>query len=139
MGEIRRLRSETMVGPPPFYFPTVTYFTETEEVQLLDQPDWIANVALGYDRGPFSGRVSVLYQEGNLTGYGNSFRTVGYFDTYVRWDAQANYRLVPAVTLFGQLNNLTNRPDLALTSAGFYPGQNEFYGRSFNLGLRIRP
>mgnify|MGYP001988981307 CR=1 FL=1 len=81
----------------------------------------------------------VLYQEGNLTGYGNSFRTVGYFDTYVRWDAQANYRLVPAVTLFGQLNNLTNRPDLALTSAGFYPGQNEFYGRSFNLGLRIRP
>ena len=137
--EIRRLRSETTVGPPPFYFPTVTYFTETEEVQLLDQPDWIANVALGYDRGPFSGRVSVLYQEGNLTGYGNSFRTVGYFDTYVRWDAQANYRLVPAVTLFGQLNNLTNRPDLALTSAGFYPGQNEFYGRSFNLGLRIRP
>ena len=137
--QIQRLRAETTVGPPPFYLPTVTYSTFNEEVQLLDQPDWIANLSLGYDRGPFSGRASVLYQKGNLTGYGSNDRTLSSFDTYIRWDAQVSYRLVPSLTLFGQLNNLTNRPDLALQSTGRYISEQESYGRSFNIGLRFRP
>jgi TonB-dependent receptor len=137
--EIERVRATTEIGPPPFYLPTVTYSTVRQEVQLLDQPDWVANVSLGYDRGPFSGRVSVLYQEGNLTGYGSNDRTLSYFDTYVRWDAQASYRVVPAVSLFAQLNNLTDRPDIALQSTGRFLSQQESYGRSVNVGLRFRP
>jgi len=137
--EVERVRATTEVGPPPFYIPTVTYSTVRQEVQLLDQPDWVANVSLGYDRGPFSGRVSVLYQEGNLTGYGSNDRTLSYFDTYVRWDAQASYRVVPALSLFAQLNNLTDRPDIALQSTGRFLSEEESYGRSFNVGLRFRP
>ena len=137
--EIERVRAETVIGPPPFFLPTVTYSTLRQDVQLLDQPDWVANVSLGYDRGPFSGRVSVLYQEGNLTGYGSNDRTISYFDTYVRWDAQASYRVLPSLSLFSQFNNLTDRPDLALQSTGRYLSEQESYGRSFNLGLRFRP
>ncbi len=137
--EVERVRSTTETGPPPFFLPTVTFSTVRQEVRLLDQPDWVANVSLGYDRGPFSGRASVLYQEGNLTGYGSNDRTLSFFDTYVRWDAQASYRIIPALQLFAQLNNLTNRPDLALQSTGRFLAEEESYGRSFNLGLRFRP
>ncbi|MEM1116630.1 MAG: TonB-dependent receptor, partial [Bacteroidota bacterium] len=137
--EIERVRSTTEVGPPPFFIPVVTFSTVREEVRLLDQPDWVANVSLGYDRGPFSGRASVLYQEGNLTGYGNNDRTLAFFDTYVRWDAQASYRLLPSLQLFAQFNNLTDRPDLALQSTGLFLSEQEAYGRSVNLGLRFRP
>ncbi len=137
--EIERVRATTEVGPPPFYIPTVTYSTVRRSVQLLDQPDWVANVSLGYDRGPFSGRVSMLYQEGNLTGYGSNDRTLSYFDTYVRWDAQASYRVMPSLSLFAQLNNLSDRPDVALQSTGRFLSEQESYGRSVNLGLRYRP
>ena len=137
--EIERVRAEVETGPPPFYLPIVTYYTLRQGVQLLDQPDWVANVSLGYETGPFSGRASVLYQEGNLTGYGSNDRTLSYFDTYVRWDAQASYRVSPALSLFAQLNNLTDRPDLALQSTGRFLSEEESYGRSFNVGLRFRP
>jgi TonB-dependent receptor len=133
--EIQRVRSETIFDP----FPIVVFEEVRQEVALLDQPDWIANLAVGYDRGPFSGRVSVLYQEGNITGYGSTDRNIEFFDTYVRWDAQASYRLQDAVSLFAQLNNLTNRPDLSLQSTGLFTGEEELYGRSFSVGLRFRP
>ena len=137
--EITRLKAETLVGPPPFFFPTNVFSTVVEPVRLLDQPDWIANVSLGYDRGPFSGRSSVLYQRGNVTAYGSNARTLAFFDTYVRWDAQASYKVVPSTTVFLQLNNLTNRPDRSLQSTGRFLSDEQVYGRSFSLGLRFKP
>ncbi len=136
--EVQRTRAET-VTEPPFFIPVTTYTPYRQQVGLLDQPDWIANVSLGYDLGPFSGRASVLYQEGNLTDYSTGDLTLSTFDTYVRVDAQASYRLMPSLSLFAQLNNLTNRPDRSFTSAARFLGEREVYGRSFNLGLRFRP
>ena len=136
--EIQRVRAET-VAEPPLFIPRTTFTAVRQEVALLDQPDWIANMAVGYERGPFSGRVSVLYQEGNLTRYGSTDRNLEIFDTYVRWDAQASYRLRPELSLFAQLDNLTNRPDLAFQSTGRFTGEEEIYGRSINIGLRFRP
>ncbi|MDT7856555.1 TonB-dependent receptor [Rubrivirga sp. S365] len=136
--EIQRVQATT-VAEPPFFIPVTTFTNVNQEVRLIDQPDWVANLSLGYDRGPFSGRASVLYQKGNLTGYGNSDRTLSFFDTYVRWDAQASYRVLPSLSLFAQLNNLSNRPDVALQSTGRFLSEEEVYGRSFNLGLRFRP
>lgn len=137
--EIQRLRAETTVGPPPFFIPTTVFSTTAEPVRLLDQPDWIANVSLGYDLGRFSGRSSVLYQRGNITEYGSSARTLSLFDTYLRLDAQASYKVVPSTTLFLQLNNLTDRPDRSFASTGRLLSDEEVYGRSFALGLRFRP
>lgn len=137
--EVERIQATTEVGPPPFYLPIVTFSTVRQQVRLLDQPDWVANVALGYDRGPFSGRVSVLYQEGNLTGYGSNDRTLSFFDTYVRWDAQVSLRVLPSLRLYAQFNNLTDRPDRALQSTGLFLSEKEAYGRSVNVGLRFRP
>ena len=53
--------------------------------------------------------------------------------------AQLSYRLLPTLTLYTQLNNLTNRPDTALQSTARFLQEQEFYGSSVNLGLRYRP
>ncbi len=132
-----RTSAQTIVQPP-FYIPETTYTPYLVAAPLLDQPDWIANVSVGYDHGPFSGRVSMLYQEGNMTSFGSDDGAVSFFDTYVRWDAQASYRLPHGLSVFAQLNNITNRPDTSLQSTMGYVSQQEFYGRTYNLGLRYR-
>ena len=130
--------SAVTVAEPPYYIPETTFTPYLITSPMLDQPDWIANVSVGYDLGPFSGRVSMLYQEGNLTSFGSNDGAVSYFDTYVRWDAQASYRLSHGISVFAQLNNLTNRADTSLQSTMGYVSQQEFYGRTYNLGLRYR-
>ncbi len=136
--QIERLSAKT-VAEPPFYIPKTTYSTYYVTLGMLDQPDHVANVSLGYDKGKFSGRVSFLYQEGNLTSYGSNDGNVAFFDTYTRWDAQISYRLLPSLTVYSQLNNLTDRPDTSVQSTARFLRNQEFYGSSFNLGLRYRP
>lgn len=135
--DFERTSAETIVEPP-FYIPQTTYTPYLVSSPLLDQPDWIANMSVGYDYGPFSGRVSMLYQEGNMTSFGSNDGSTDYFDTYIRWDAQASYRLPHGMSVYAQLNNLTDRPDTSLQSTMGYVSQQEFYGRSLNLGLRYR-
>ena len=134
----QRTRAVT-VTEPPFFIPVTTYSPFFVQRQLIDQPDWVANLSLGYDLGPFSGRISTLYQEGSLTRFGNDDGAEASLASLLRFDAQVSYELFSQLTLYGQLNNFTNRWDTALQSTAGSVQEQENYGASFNLGLRYRP
>ncbi|MDZ7723561.1 MAG: TonB-dependent receptor [candidate division KSB1 bacterium] len=67
--------NKSITGPPPYY--SVIYVTEERKGRIPGQSDYIANLSLGYEKGRFSGRVTMNYQsdmtyECGCTGPGGS-------------------------------------------------------------------
>jgi TonB-dependent receptor len=114
------------------------------------------NVSPTYDRGRFSFRLGVSYNQASIFGYlytdgtdpANPGATPGgphgplgdqYFYTHVQVDAQASIGLNHGLTLLARGENLNN------DVFGFYQGspqfmiQREYYQPSYSLGLRWEP
>jgi outer membrane receptor protein involved in Fe transport len=105
--------------------------------RMIDQPSHIANFSIGYDRGGFSGRVSMLYQERSLSGVGDYPEEDSFTDTYLRWDAMVQQKVGRNFSVYVNLNNLGDRPDISRIGLGF-PTTQEFYGWTADLGVRYR-
>ena len=119
---------------PPFGFVR----TDTSRVgRIPQQATHVANVSLGYDFRGFSGRVSALYQGSSLDGVGDRPEEDSFTDAYLRWDASLKQDVGRGLSVFLNLNNLSNTRDRSFQSvAGFLTAQ-ELYGRTFDLGLRL--
>jgi TonB-dependent receptor len=114
------------------------------------------NVSPTYDRGRFSFRVGVSYNQASIAGYqytdgtdpanptptpGGLYGPLGdqYFYTHVQVDAQASIGLNHGLTLLARGENLNNEV------FGFYQGspqfmiQREYYQPSYSLGIRWEP
>jgi TonB-dependent receptor len=91
--------------PPGFPFPVPEYhFTLGEIRQKLEgQPEFFGNVALGYDMGGFSGRISVFYYS-SYTARRTSDPLVKQFS---RWDLTLKQRITDYLSVFFNLNNFT--------------------------------
>ena len=124
-------------GTPPFL--TYTQVNATRPDRLIDQPDDILNVTLGYDIGGFSARLSFLYQD-------NVFRAAdptyvekdSYTDAYYRWDFTAYYKLpwLEGLQVYLNLNNINDRPDRRFTSVLEKLSYVEYYGATADVGIR---
>lgn len=119
---------------PPFSLASIDTFRTG---RMIDQPSHIANFSLGYDRGGFSGRISMLYQESSLGRLGDYPEEDAFTQTYVRWDAMAQQRVGTGLSIFLTLNNFLDRPDQSFLGVGF-PTTQEFYGWTADLGIRYR-
>lgn len=109
--------------------------------KLEGQPEFFGNVALGYDIGGFSGRVSVFFQ-----GEFNSlYSASGYNDPVVqkfsRWDLSLRQRLTQNISVFFNLNNFTSVIEDVWTAdhpAGLgLLRSSQLYGLSGDLGVRF--
>ena len=122
-------------GPPPYY--RVTYVESERSGPLPGQADHIANVAFGYEKGGFSGRVSAIYQSHFLRTVGKTANTDGYEDDFVRWDATLTQRVLRGATIFFSANNFTGLTERSLLGLNaLFIEDEEDYGRSFTLGAR---
>ncbi|MCB0666920.1 MAG: TonB-dependent receptor, partial [Saprospiraceae bacterium] len=134
------------VGPPVFF---ETYVTDTvRQGDIVGQADVLANINLGYERGGFSGRISMIYQSDALSpgnpGIGSSDSGVGSIPEQDYFD-QANYRFDVALkqkidkkgrwTVLLNLNNITNTPERAFLGVVDRLREEEFYGMTADLGL----
>ncbi len=127
----------TRTGSFPFYKYSTVDTVRTG--RLIDQPDDILNLTMGYDIGGFSARVSFLYQD-------NVFRTAhttyeeldSYTAAYYRWDFTAYQKLpwVDGLQLYLNVNNITDRPDRQFTSVLEKLSSVEYYGRTADFGIR---
>ena len=117
-----------------------TRLVETKQ-KLEGQPDFFGNVALGYDLGGFSGRVSVFYQGEYNVSYSAGRRNDPVAHQFSRWDLSLRQRVTENFSVFLNLNNFTsvvedqytaNQPDnwQALRSS-------QQYGLSGDLGVRL--
>lgn len=138
-----RIHSETQYprvilrrqSEPPYRFVQV----DTIRVgRMPNQADDIVNISLGYDKGGFSGRISMLYQGNSLSSVGDRPEVDGFTDAYIRWDASLMQDITGGLSLFLNLNNLGNRPDVSYQATAGFPTALEYYGWSMDLGARFR-
>ncbi len=104
---------------------------------MPDQASDIANVALGYDLGGFSGRVSVALQGKTLTFVGVREELDGFTNTFERWDLSLKYDFSEAFTLYFNLNNFTNEPDESYMQTARYATAREYYGWTTDIGFSV--
>lgn len=141
-GNASIMESETYY--PFFYvsYPAPDYLPVTEDSARINstqgQADFIANVTLGYEKGGFSGRVSMNYQGARLRSSGNTEFQDEYDDEYVRWDAALSYKFNDHWQILMNLVNLSNETERRYIYTQNQPSQIEQYGRRFTLGIRYR-
>ena len=112
-----------------------TFYT----ARVVNQPNDIVNISLGYDYKGFSARMSMLYTDDILTGtnFWEELRTAT--DTHVRWDLAIKQNLpIKGLQLYYNLNNFTNAVDRALIAGNKNPAREEYYDLTMDLGLRYR-
>ncbi len=129
--------STTYSPDPPYVIKTYneTYYTD----RMIDQPDDIVNVALGYDYEGFSTRVSMLSQA-------DIFKSEDFWpelrvntSKYLRWDLTVKQALPWfGLQVFLDLNNLNNARDIDLNQGSSFPTAEQHYGLTADLGLRVR-
>ena len=119
--------------------PLVVLFDSTRSGRLVDQPNDIMNVSLGYDYKGFSARLSFLFQGNSVNNIGNYPEQDGFTKDYFRMDASVKQTLPwDGVEVYLNLNNLNSESNSSAQKSinGFNSIQN--YGLTADLGVRYR-
>ncbi len=109
---------------------------------VIGMPDMIANVALGYELGGFSGRISAYYQDNTITTAQASNKSEDQDkDALLRLDMQLSQKLkkVPGLVFYLNINNMTNNTDRRIMT--YHPeklAREEVYGVSGDIGVRYK-
>ncbi len=125
----------TKPGVYPTYVPTHvdTFYTD----RLLDQPDNIVNLSVGYDYKGFSVLVSMIYQANVSTGTNQYPELRPAKLSYLRWDLTAKQNLPwPGLVVYLNLVNLNNASDTYVVQGTGFPTSESDYGPVAQLGLR---
>jgi len=134
--------SQTKYPQTNTYFNDYTYQTSYQYTnytsRILDQPDDILNLSIGYDYADFSARVSMLYQA-------NIFKQANYWpelrvdsDKYTRWDLSIKQKLPwYAVQVYLDVNNINGARDINLDEGNSFPQSEQHYDMTADLGFRV--
>jgi TonB-dependent receptor len=120
-------------------FKKYTYIDTTRTGRLIDQPNDILNLTLGYDIGDFSARLSFQYTDNVLRYADNVYKELdSYTAPYYRWDFTAYQKLpwMEGLQIYLDVNNITNRPDRQFSSVLEKLSAVEYYGRTADIGVR---
>lgn len=125
----------TLPGVFPTYTPTHidTFYT----ARLIDQPDNIVNLSVGYDYIGFSAVVSMIYQAGVFTGANFWPELRRNKDKYLRWDLSVKQKLPwYGLQVFLDINNINGESDVSLLQGSGFPTSEQDYGMKADLGIR---
>jgi TonB-dependent receptor len=124
----------TQVTPP---FETIVIDTERKGT-MPGQSDILANVSLGYEKGGFSGRISMVHQGAALFAVGSREEGDVYTVATTRWDLALSQRVNKSWTVFVNLNNITNQEEAAFFGDERFSSNIEFFGFTADLGVKFR-
>ncbi len=117
---------------------TITYIDTFFTDRLVDQPDNIVNLSLGFDYKAFSIRVAMVYQAGIFTSPSQWPQLRGYTAPYRRWDIAAKQKLPWfGVEVYADLNNINGAKDTYVIQGG-PPSDIQDYGFTADVGIRWR-
>jgi TonB-dependent receptor len=112
-----------------------TFYT----TRMLNQPNDVLNLVLGYDYLGFSARVSLLYQDNIFKRPDFWMQNRVYSAKYTRWDISVKQDLPWfGIQLLFNVNNVTGESERDVNQKTLFPANEEHYGMSGNLGLRVR-
>jgi TonB-dependent receptor len=129
---------ERFIPEPPFFLPP-RVVDSIRVGRMPGQADVIANGFVGYEKGRFSGRVSINYQDNTLNFIGIDERADAFNDLSLRVDFAAKYKLDKKgrYQVFLNLNNLTNQPEAASIGLGLQQ-EREFFNATGEIGFAWR-
>jgi TonB-dependent receptor len=128
----------TVVGNTGYPLFQPIYTDTTYEDKLINQPDNIVNVSLGWDYQGFSILGSLIYQSAifNSTNFWNALRTDK--KAYTRIDLAARQKLPwYGIEVFMNINNLNGANDTYIVRGNGFNDTNESYGLTAQLGFRV--
>ena len=129
-------KEKIFYGPKPFEFYEVL-IDSFQTQQLIDQPNDIFNLSVGYDYKDFSMRVAYYFQGKTLAFVTNYIETDGFRHDYSRLDLSVRQRLpLGGLSVQFLLNNITQVADKAYTYTKQYNNNEQYYGMTGSLGLR---
>ncbi|HUF09934.1 MAG TPA: TonB-dependent receptor [Rhodothermales bacterium] len=146
------IRSETYVPgteteeffierPPLPPIPSVRYLFVERKQKLEGQPEFLGNVALGYDLRGFSIRLSVAHQGEYNTRFSPDGRDDRVEDSFTRWDLAVKQQILDNIHVVFNLNNVTGVEEgttvVNRVQDWRLRNDSETYGFSADFGVRI--
>lgn len=106
------------------------------EVKFAGQPDNVYNLALSYEKGGFSGQISLNYNDKYVLEYGEDAASDLFVQPHLQLDITASYRILQNLSMFAELVNLTNEPYRTYLGVEDRPFQIEYYRQWGRIGIR---
>jgi hypothetical protein len=104
--------------------------------RMPGQVDYVGNISLGYEKGGFSGRVSLILQGPSLQFIGTRAELDDFNGSFARWDLILRQKIGKYFSVYFNLNNFTNYSESAYLGSIRYPTREELYGWTADLGVR---
>lgn len=106
---------------------------------MIQQPDHLLNLTLGYDYKGFSIRWAMRYKSHIFKSANYYEKLRGYSTDFYRFDVQVRQKLpVDGLEFFLNVNNLTGELERDVINHMNFASYIEDYGRSANMGLRYQ-
>ena len=105
--------------------------------QMLNQPDNIANISLGFNYKGLNAWLSYQYNGKTLTGWTTEKEIIPYQNNFSRWDLQISQKLpVEGMEVLFNVANISNFQQVSTMNGDPRPTYIESYGWTSDLGLR---
>jgi len=109
--------------------------------KLQSQPEFFANVSLGYDLDGFSFRISLFYEDQYNNSFSSNQRSDGIENSFTKWDLAIKQKVTDNISVSLNVNNISNNQNgttIANRITGWMlPNGNSRYGTTADLGVRI--
>ncbi|MDZ7332317.1 MAG: TonB-dependent receptor, partial [candidate division KSB1 bacterium] len=110
--------------------------------KLEGMPEFFGNIALGYDIGNFSGRISLFHQGEHNVSYSASGLSDEVTNAFTRVDVALRQKITNSITLVLNLSNLTNVEDGSSIHNRVYDrrlfNESEKYGMTADFGVIVQ-
>lgn len=126
------------------FFPRdiIGYEYNTTEGRLVNQPNAILNLILGWDYKGFSSRFSFRYQGNTLQNQDSRLSlSNSFYDTFVWMDVSLKQKITKNISVFANLTNVSQHIDDYFIRFGGHttlPTNSEQYGLRGQIGIRFR-
>lgn len=106
---------------------------------MINQPDHLLNLTIGYDYKGFSIRGAMRYKSRIFTSNSWYEKLRGYSVDFYRYDLSIKQKLpIEGLEFFMNINNLTNEVEQSVINYKNFTSYLEDYGRNANIGFRYR-
>ncbi|WP_084696437.1 TonB-dependent receptor [Maribacter thermophilus] len=109
---------------------------ERDDLDLPNTAPNMFNGSLGYADRKFSARLSANFSDSYIDEIGGNDFEDRYYDTQLFLDFNASYQISKNISVYADLNNITNQPLRYFQGVKERTQQVEFYGQRLTFGLK---
>lgn len=113
-------------------------FDRDDKVPFFLQSDNVASVSLFWAKYGFEARLGYAYRSEYLDTVGEDAASDLYVDSHGQLDFKASYQVTPAMSVFLQMQNLTEEPLRYFSGDRSRMAENEYYSWNATAGMSVK-